>query len=99
MSEVLVLRGALGLEGIDALVGQLREQIAAASGPLQVDLSGVTDVDTAVLQVFLSARRMAVQAGKPLHFISANARLRERFRLTGLEFLTEAPPIPRRKND
>jgi anti-anti-sigma regulatory factor len=91
MSEpaVLVLSGALGLEGIEHLLGQLRAHIQVASGsePLQVDLAGVTEVDTAVLQAFVSARRSAEQAGRSLLFTAANETLRNRLRLTGLEFL------------
>ena len=88
---VLLLQGVLGLQGIDLLVERLRARIAAEqdSERLLVDLSEVTDIDTAVVQVFVSARRMAAQAGKQLQLISANERVRGRFRLTGVDFLCE----------
>ncbi|MEO5350089.1 MAG: STAS domain-containing protein [Magnetococcus sp. YQC-3] len=88
-SVVLALSGVLGVEGIENLLGQLRAHIQAASGsgPIQVDLAGVTEVDTAALQVFIAARRSAEQAGRPLLFTAANETLRNRLRLTGLEYL------------
>ncbi|MBF0400186.1 MAG: STAS domain-containing protein [Magnetococcales bacterium] len=85
----LVLSGLLGLDQADSLVRLLRERITgtAAGERVEVDLSGVTDVDTAALQIFVAARRTAEQSGKKLLLSSANDTLLDRFRLAGLEFL------------
>ncbi len=86
----LLLSGVLDLNNIDRLASLLRDHITGvgeASGPVRVDLAEVVDLDTAALQVFVSARRMADQSGKSLELLSANAMVRGRFRLTGLEFL------------
>ncbi|MBF0462033.1 MAG: STAS domain-containing protein [Magnetococcales bacterium] len=93
----LVLSGALELDYVDLLLLLLRESLAgegATAEPLQVDLAEVTDVDTAALQVFVSARRTAEQAGRSLVLVSANEKVRERFRLTGLDFLLEPSVEP-----
>ncbi|MEO5340975.1 MAG: STAS domain-containing protein [Magnetococcus sp. MYC-9] len=88
----LLLKGSLGWGNVDALRRQLLDHIGAMAGspePVRVDLSGVPDLDTAAIQVLISARRTVAQAGKQLQCVAANERVRDRFRLTGTEFLLE----------
>lgn len=88
----LLLSGVLNLEKIDLLLLLLREHIAERAdkaGPVCVDLAEVTEVDTAALQVFVSAKRMVEQAGRSLELTTANEHVRGRFRLTGLDFLCQ----------
>lgn len=58
--------GALALR--DALLQALREQQA-----LELDLSGVVEIDTAGLQVLMAAKRFARAAGRELPFSNHSA--------------------------
>ncbi|GAA0939823.1 STAS domain-containing protein [Virgisporangium aurantiacum] len=51
---------------------------------VEVDLSGVTEVDTSGLQVLLLAKREAERLGVPLVFQSPGEQLRSMLELTGL---------------
>lgn len=84
----IFLSGPITIDRVESLTEALRNRVAEPSlDSLRLDLSKVTDVDTAGLQIFLATKRMAEQAGKTLELLAVNATVRARFRLTGLEFL------------
>ncbi|MFC4157902.1 STAS domain-containing protein [Chitinimonas lacunae] len=61
---VLALHGELGIYTVPTLRHQLLERLAAADS-LEVDLTGVSDIDTAGLQLMLLAKRLP---GKTVRF-------------------------------
>jgi anti-anti-sigma factor len=67
---------------------QLKEQLFSAvrerSGIAGIDLSGVTELDTAGVQVLLLARRMSAACGTQLTLVAASAAVREVLELAGL---------------
>ena len=62
---------------------RLQALLTGDSG-VEVDLSGVTEIDTSGLQVLLLAKREAERLGVPLVFQSPSEPLRSMLDLTGL---------------
>lgn len=54
--STIALSGALGIDVAEELRQRLLEAIAERSSELSVDLSGVTRIDTAIVQVLLALR-------------------------------------------
>jgi anti-sigma B factor antagonist len=65
-ADTLKLSGALTIPGAQALLGQLRPLLEEAEPPTRLDLDGVTEIDTAGLQLLLIARRTAAARRRPL---------------------------------
>lgn len=63
---------------------QRLQALLTGEAALEVDLSGVTEVDTSGLQILLLARREAERVGVPLVFHSPSDPLRSALDLTGL---------------
>ena len=78
--EMTIYRAA---ELKDLLYGVLREAAAAARG-LALDLSQVTEFDSAGVQLLLIARREVERQGQALRLVAPSAAVREVFALTGL---------------
>jgi anti-sigma B factor antagonist len=55
--------------------------------PLEIDLSGVTEIDSAGVQVMLAARRSAAGSGRALRFIAGDSAVRSTLALLGLDSL------------
>lgn len=86
--EILRLSGPLNSRHSENLAEILREHLQTSThSPVRIDLSQVTDIDIATLQILVAAKRMAEQSGKKLHLLSLNESIRNRFRLAGLAFL------------
>ena len=71
-----------------ATVTPLREQLVelAASGrPLVADLDQVTFIDSAGLSALVGAAKRTAVSGGSLHVVCARPRIRQLFRLTGLD--------------
>lgn len=64
--DCLQLAGAVNIQGAAALLAQLRALLESADPPLALDLAGVTEIDTAGLQLLLVARRTAAAGRRPL---------------------------------
>ena len=78
--EMTIYRAA---ELKDVLYGALREAAAEARG-LALDLSQVTEFDSAGIQLLLVARREAQRQGQTLHLVAPSGAVREVFALTVL---------------
>ena len=64
----------------------------AAKGPVEMDLSNVTEFDTAGLQLLLLARQQAAASGRNFQVTGASAAVREAFELCGANgLLADAP--------
>lgn len=86
---VLFLSGRLFIDTVDAMADVLLKTISEAEESVQIDLSGVTDVDTVTLQAFLSSKRLLEQKGMRLQLLLPNKTVQKRFQLLGLGFLCE----------
>lgn len=67
-NRMLQLAGELTVFTAAAIREQLRGALAAAPGELEVDLSGITDCDTAGVQLLIASKRQAARSGKGLTF-------------------------------
>lgn len=65
-ADTLKLCGALTVPGAQALLGQLRPLLEETEPATRLDLAGVTEIDTAGLQLLLLARRTAAARRRPL---------------------------------
>ncbi len=63
-SPILKLSGQIDVRSIDEAFGKIKR--AFGPGDLEVDLSGVTDVDLTFVQLLESARRSAAESGTAL---------------------------------
>ncbi|WP_199104081.1 lipid asymmetry maintenance protein MlaB [Aquitalea sp. ASV11] len=73
--------------------GQLLSTLTArvARGPLQLDLSGISEADSSALALLLACRRAAQQAEQPLQLLNWPARLSELVDLYALRGLLTGP--------
>ena len=78
--EMTIYRAA-ELKGV--LEGALQQAVAEARG-LALDLSQVTEFDSAGTQLLLLARREAQRHGQVLHLLGCSPAVHEVFELTGL---------------
>ncbi len=83
---------ALGPELTIAFAAGVREQLAAAvaaapAGPLTLDLSGVSEFDSAGLQLLLATRRSLAAAGRTLHLQAPSAVVQDALQVFGLRSL------------
>lgn len=63
---------------------QLLEHLAANSGPVQLDLSGVTDFDSSAAQWLLAAGHTARARGQSLQIVAASSAVCDALRRLGL---------------
>lgn len=81
------LPGELDFANILAALERARAELASGSGPLELDLSGVTRADSSGLALLLELSRMARARKRELRITRAPAQLRrlaEFFGLNGL---------------
>jgi anti-sigma B factor antagonist len=78
--EMTIYRAA---ELKDVLSGAVQSAVAEARA-LALDLSGVTEFDSAGIQLLLVARREAERQGGALRLVALSPAVREVFALTGL---------------
>ncbi|MET7419085.1 STAS domain-containing protein [Dactylosporangium sp. NPDC005555] len=74
---------------------RLRAFLGEGKGAAELDLSGVTELDTAGLQILLAARREAEQLGGTLAFREPSPAVRDVFATAHLvpELLLADPPV------
>lgn len=89
MAEAIA--GELTFANVMPTLQRLRPATATGSGPLELDLSGVTRVDSAGLALLLELARNARAAGRELKLIGAPEQLR---RLAGFFGLTPLLALP-----
>ena len=81
----LAVEGELTIYRAAELKPALLDAVRASAAPA-LDLSAVTEFDSAGLQLLLMARREAQRLGKPLHVAGASPAVREVFALLGIDF-------------
>jgi anti-anti-sigma factor len=76
---------------------ELKQALLAVPAPQEVDLSGVTEIDTAGLQLLILAKRTAQAQQLGLRLLSPSAVVTELFELLGLvAFFADPPCAPPR---
>jgi len=93
--RILKLSGALQIDGADELRAALLDFVGAASRPV-VDLSDVTECDTAGWQLLISASRTAERSAKTVELVGLSAAVREAGAVLGL---SGANPVCRGSED
>jgi len=90
VSGEMTIFSAAGLK--EPLLAALKPKKAKAGGALEMDLSNVTEFDTAGLQLLLLARQQAAAAGREFRVGAASVAVREAFALCGATgLLADAP--------
>ncbi|MEV4510072.1 STAS domain-containing protein [Dactylosporangium sp. NPDC049525] len=79
MTVPLELDGELTIAVAAEQQARLRAFLQQAAGAFEIDLSGVTELDTAGLQLLLAARREAAQRGAALTFLSPSRAVHDVF--------------------
>jgi phospholipid transport system transporter-binding protein len=82
------IEGPLTLENIVAVLESARRDIPA-SGPLTVDLAGVTEVDSSAVSLLLELRRGARRAARSLEFVNLPENLKSLAQLYGVTELLD----------
>jgi anti-sigma B factor antagonist len=88
--EPLRIEGEMTIYSAAALAQRITAAMAGANGDPRLDLSQVSEIDTAGLQILLMARKLARLRGG-LALIEPSAPVRELLRLCGLEDLIADP--------
>lgn len=88
----LWLEGELTIYAAPRLKEELLVAVRARCGEASVDLSGVTELDTAGVQLLLMARRISLACGSRLRLVNPSAAAREVLGLCGLTDLVATPP-------
>lgn len=70
------LAGELSFAQVPALLARAHDEIVAGTGPVELDLAGVTRVDSAGLALLLELARAARARGRELRCIHAPEQLR-----------------------
>ncbi len=83
--ELTIYSAAELKEGLIGVVGEC--------GELEVDLSAVSEIDTAGLQVMILAKRHAAAAGKTLRLVGHSRPVRELFELYDIAALFGDPVV------
>jgi anti-sigma B factor antagonist len=89
-TEVLRVEGELTIYR----AAELKPQILGRTPPAAIDLSGVTEIDTAGLQLLMLARKAALDEQRALPLLAPSAAVREVFALLNLGAHLEAAPAP-----
>ncbi|WP_438295872.1 STAS domain-containing protein [Streptomyces sp. HUAS TT7] len=102
----------VAVDGLDAVLVQVHGELDVDSAPtlraalapwlhrrVELDLTGVTFLDSSGLNALLAHQRHSIQAGGHMVVIHASSFVQRIFALTGVaEYLTEAPEPDRPEN-
>ena len=70
----------------------IKRSIEAGSGPLIVDLTDVTYINSQGLRILIEARKLAGDAGRPLLLAGANREISEIFEIARIDTLVDIFP-------
>lgn len=83
----LAVRGELGFDTAAALLKRSDGAFADGQGPLQIDLAGVTQADSAGLALLLEWRARAARAGRQIQFLNLPPQILAVARISEVEEL------------
>jgi anti-sigma B factor antagonist len=81
--RVVALSGEIDMSGADRLDDLLHEAIARA-GAVEVDLAGLTFIDSTVLSILVGAHHHAAGRGVDLTLVNAAGQVRRVLEMTGI---------------
>ncbi|GIJ59225.1 STAS domain-containing protein [Virgisporangium aurantiacum] len=76
--------GDIDLSNADELERHLAEQLAGDAGTVDLDLTDVLFIDSAGINILVTARRRADEMGKTLRVTGASGLVRELLEMTGV---------------
>jgi len=82
-----VVEGEMTIYNASELKDQLMAHLIQRHDPIALDLSGVTEIDTAGLQLVLMARRLCAASARKFVLQDPSATVRETIMLCGLDQL------------
>lgn len=85
------LRGTLGFSTAGAVLKCSERLFAGVSGPLEIDLSGVSQTDSAGLALLIEWLSRAARAPRTMKFLNVPEQLQAIARISELENLIVAP--------
>ena len=85
----VALPASVTMHDASAALRSIETALAAGSGPLEIDASALTDVDTAAVALLLQARRLAQASGSAVTLANAPDKLVALARLYGVESLLD----------
>lgn len=97
MSEVPVFRIEGELTIFRAL--ELKQALLADPAPLEIDLSGVTDIDTAGVQLLMLAKKTAQAARRELRLVAHSPAVIEVFELLNVAAYFDDPLVMASRTD
>ena len=84
-SGLLLLEGKLNIYSVCSLKTLIDEELKIKK-TLDIDLSGITDIDTAGFQLCIYAYREAARFGKVVHFVNPSRSAQRLFSIYQTEF-------------
>ena len=81
----ILLKGEVYLQDAEILIHRLKEILYSSVQQICIDLNQVTAIDTAILQILLSARKSAHQLGHTLVCTSVSEVVERALKHTGLD--------------
>jgi anti-sigma B factor antagonist len=92
--EPLRVEGEMTIYSAAAIAERVVAAIETASGAVSLDLSQVTDIDTAGLQILLMARKAARAQGGELALVDPSSRVQALLHLCRLDDMIAGRPRP-----
>jgi anti-anti-sigma factor len=92
-AEPLVLGPELTIVQAAATHASLAQALADGPGDLLLDLGGVTDFDSAAVQLLLATRRSLAERGDALRLTQASVAVRDALDVFGLDSLLPAEAL------
>ena len=72
---------------------ELKQALLAEPAPIEIDLSGVTDLDTVGVQLLMLAKRTAQASGRDLRLVAHSPAVTDVFELLGLASIFDDPLV------
>ena len=88
-SAVLRIQGEMTIY----LAAELKQALLAEPAPCEIDLSGVTDIDTVGVQLLILAKREAQASGRELRLVAHSPAVTDVFELLGLASIFDDPLV------
>lgn len=84
-ANTLTIGGAINFSSVVALHAPLRTAIAATSGTISIDLSRVSEFNSAILPLLLDCLRVSAERGQVCQFQHIPPKLDAMLKMAGLE--------------
>ena len=89
----LTVKGNCLIQELEPLVKSLNELVESDRNSIQLDLSNVESIDTAVIQLLASCRNSALSRGKTFSITLMSDPVKEALQITGLQKIFEHKEI------